>query len=89
MGCLPNPSRTAFPTADDCGADPRVSMVSIKTQYTLICDTIDTHRHPLEMVHFHAPDHLLAERDTPISSATSSTLSSLLSVIASPILLCR
>lgn len=63
MGCLPNPSRTAFPTADECGADPRVSMVSIKTQYTLICDTIDTHRHPLEMVHLHAPDHLLAERD--------------------------
>ena len=31
MDCSPNPSRTAFPAADECGADPRVSMVSIKT----------------------------------------------------------
>ena len=31
IGCSPNPSRTAFPTADECGADPRVSMVSMKT----------------------------------------------------------
>lgn len=33
-----------------------------KNPYTLICDTIDTHQHPLEMVHLHTPDHLLAER---------------------------
>lgn len=31
MGYPPNPSRTAFPTTDEYGADPRVSMVSIKT----------------------------------------------------------
>lgn len=42
MGCSPNPSRTAFPTADECGAGPRVSMMSIKPIYP----NLRHHRHP-------------------------------------------